>query len=176
MNFAAVLARIEQILSTGPWPSAVAGGVALAAYGSPRLTIDLDIVTHRDAQPAVIAALERTGYETLYRSSGFSNHRHFEAELGRVDLIYVDDVTSGRLFAAARTLMGPASTRIRVPSPEHLAAMKIQAIRNAPDRTLRDLADVAFLLTVEGVNRDEIKGYFEQAGLLHHWTDVIRER
>ena len=39
---------------------AVAGGVALAAFGHLRLTLDLDIVTDAAAQPAPITFLEAT--------------------------------------------------------------------------------------------------------------------
>ncbi|MFL5416881.1 MAG: nucleotidyl transferase AbiEii/AbiGii toxin family protein, partial [Myxococcales bacterium] len=39
-----------------------------------------------------------------------------------------------------------------VPRPEYLAAMKAQAIKEAPSRTARDLADVAALLRLPGID------------------------
>jgi hypothetical protein len=152
----------------------VAGGVALAAYGHPRLTLDVDIVTERLAQDAVVAALEASGYRTIYKSSGFSNHRHDDARWGRVDLIYVDAATADQLFEQMRALAGPAGRVIHVPKPEHLIAMKVQAIRNAPERLWNDLADIAYLLGVPGVDREEARRYFEKAGLLERWHDLER--
>ena len=66
----AALDRVEGILAAGQWRSAVAGGVALAAYGNPRVTLDLDIVTDAAAQPAVVAGLEAAGYRTLFDRRG----------------------------------------------------------------------------------------------------------
>lgn len=69
------------------------------------------------------------------------------------------DDTAERLFQSVRQLPGPGGHAITVPKPEYLAAMKVQAIKEAPERTLQDLADVAYLLQVPGVERDEVKGY-----------------
>jgi hypothetical protein len=176
VNFAAALDRVDGILRSGRWRWAVTGGVALAAYGNPRVTLDLDIVTEAAAQPAVVASLEAAGYETLYRSSGFSNHLHADREWGRLDFIYVDAATAGKLFANLRDIAGPAGRAIKVPRPEHLIAMKVHAIKNTPQRALQDLADVSYLLDLPGLDRDEARGYFDKAGLLDRWEELIRGR
>ena len=154
--------------------SAVIGGVALAAYGHPRMTLDLDIVTEGAAQDALVAYMESEGFETLHRSAGYSNHRHSEPGRGRIDFMYVRDVTSERVFAGVRTMEGPGGLTISVPKPEHLIAMKVRAIAEAPERTWQDLADVGFLVRLEGVNRDEVRVYFERAGLGAKWDELER--
>lgn len=176
MNFAASLDRVERILAAGSWRSAVAGGIALAAYGSPRVTLDLDLVTEAAAQPALIAGLEAAGYETLHRSTGFSNHLHADREWGRLDIIYVDAATADLLFEGARDVTGPGGRSMRVPRPEHLIAMKVHAMKNAPERAFQDMADIAFLMTVSGVNRQEVRSYFEKAGMLPRWEELARGR
>ena len=45
MDFVGVLDRVDAFLTGHGWRFAVVGGVALAVYGNPRLTLDLDIVT-----------------------------------------------------------------------------------------------------------------------------------
>jgi hypothetical protein len=174
VNFAASLDRVERILAAGSWRSAVAGGVALAAYGNPRLTLDLDIVAEATAQDVLIAALEADGYATLYRSSGFSNHQHPDPEWGRLDVIYVNAATADELFTALRPLPGPGGRQIRVPRPEHLIAMKVQAMKNAPERRWQDMADIAFLWTLPDVDRDQVQGYFEKAGMRAQFEDLAR--
>lgn len=176
MNFAAALDRVEGVLSAGGWRSAVAGGIALAGYGNPRVTLDLDIVTELPAQDALVLTLESAGYRTLYRSPGFSNHLHPDREWGRVDVIYVQNDTADRLFAGARVVDGPAGRRIRVPRPEHLIAMKVQAMKNAPERTWQDMADIRYLLDLPGVDHDEARGYFEKADLSARWEELERGR
>jgi hypothetical protein len=106
VNFVGVLDRVEAALATGGWRSAVAGGVALAAYGHPRMTLDLDIVTEAAAQDTLVSTLERAGYATLHRSSGFSNHQHLDREWGRVDFIYVQGETARQVFAGTREIAG----------------------------------------------------------------------
>jgi len=174
VDFASELDTLRAFLAQGQFRVAVIGGVALAAYGSPRMTLDLDVVTDARAQDALIAFMESQGFVTLHRSSGYSNHRH--PERGRVDFMYVRDQTADRLFASFRELSGPGGRLIPVPKPEHLIAMKVQAMRDDPERGLQDLVDIAYLLQVDGVDRDEAHGYFVRAGLEHRWHELTRAR
>jgi hypothetical protein len=116
------------------------------------------------------------GFVTVHRSSGYSNHRHPERSRGRVDVMYVRGVTADKLFASANELRGPGGRAILVPKPEHLIAMKVQAMKDAPERTWQDLVDIAYLLRLEGVNQDEARGYFEKAGLEERWHELARIR
>ena len=130
------------------------------------MTLDLDVVTESSAQDSLVAFMESEGFVTLHRSSGYSNHRHSERDRGRVDFMYVRDTTTDRLFASVRELPGPGGRPIPVPKPEHLIAMKVQAMKDAPECAGQDLVDTAFLLNIDGVNRDE-------CGTIS-WTQVLR--
>jgi hypothetical protein len=174
VDFASGLSAVRAFLADRGFRSAVIGGVALAAYGHPRMTLDLDLVTESSAQDAVVAFMESRGFRTLHRSTGYSNHRHADAALGRVDIMYVQGRTSELLFGSTRELPGPGGAAIAVPKPEHLIAMKVQAIKEAPERTWQDLADIGFLLRLPEVDRAEVAGYFERAGLLERWHELSR--
>lgn len=174
MDFAGVLDRVEAFLTERRWRFALAGGVALAVYGNPRLTLDLDIVTEAGAQEALVAWMESAGYVTLHRSSGFSNHRHPSREWGRVDFIYVRDETAAKLFAGVVVAPGPAGRPVPVPRKEHLIAMKVQAMKNDPSRTLQDMSDIEYLLKLDGTNRDEVRESFVKARLLERWEELTR--
>lgn len=174
VDFAGELDAVRTCLAQGGFRVAVIGGVALAAYGHPRMTLDLDIVTDVSAQETLVAFMESRGFVTLHRSSGYSNHRHAERDRGRVDVMYVRGETADRVFASAKELPGPQGRPIVVPKPEHLIAMKVQAIKDAPERTWQDLVDIAYLLRVEGVDRDEVRGYFVRAGLGERWRELDR--
>jgi hypothetical protein len=165
MNFSAVLSRIADHLAATGCRFAVVGGVALAALGRPRTTLDLDLLVEAETQDGLVRFLEGEGYETLHRSAGFSNHLHADPVRGRVDLIYVEPGTARRIFAAAREVRGPGERRILVPSPEHLAAMKVAAMKNDPARTFQELADIRYLLTLPGVDRAAVRAQFERHGL-----------
>ncbi len=171
MDFVKVLKQLSEFLEGRKYPYAVIGGVGLAGYGMSRATVDLDLVLDASAQPEMIAFLESLGYETLHRSTGYSNHRHGEPEMGSVDLVYVRDETSRRVFDATRVLQGPGGLKIPIPSPEHLIAMKVVAMKNDPSRTYQDLADIRFLLTLNHVDREHVRAQFEKHGLLERYHE-----
>lgn len=174
LDFSRVLDTIGDFFERTGFRYAVIGAFALHAYGLSRGTFDLDVVTQSEAQPQVIAFLESLGYETLHRSAGYSNHLHGLAALGRVDVVYVAGETSERLFRSCRSMTVPEGRSVPVPRPEHLAAMKVHAIKNDPERSLRDLDDIRFLLGLPGVDEDEIREYFERAGLRERFDDLKR--
>ena len=126
------------------------------------------------AQPALRSYLESLGYETLHISAGYSNHVHSLALLGRIDFVYVDKDTANLLFARAGELVLPGVPSVAVPRPEHLAAMKVLAMKNDPTRTFQEMADIQFLLGLPGVDEAEIRGYFEKHGLKERFDEIKR--
>jgi hypothetical protein len=153
LDFPKVIDLLTEFFEREKLPFAVIGAFGLHAYGLTRATTDLDFVTDSAVQPRVVAFLERSGYETLYVSPGYSNHLHLDADLGRVDLVYVSGETSRRLFAESKPLR-IAGRVLLVPRPEFLAAMKVHAMRNDPERRHQELADIRFLLGLpNGIER-----------------------
>ena len=112
MNCVKVLKQLSEFLEERKYPYAVIGVVGLAGYGMPRATVDLDLVLDASAQTEMIQFLESLGYDTLHRSTGYSNHEHAEPAMGSVDLVYVRDATSRRVFDATRVLQGPGGLKI----------------------------------------------------------------
>jgi hypothetical protein len=110
----------------------------------------------------------------LHRSDGYSNHLHPHPDLGRVDLVYVTGETRRLLFGGARPTLELGGRAIPVPRPEHLAAMKIHAMKNDPTRTLQEMADIAHLLRLPGIDEEEIRGYFERSGLMDRYREIKR--
>lgn len=173
MDFARVFDLVAAFLEARGSRVAVVGGLGLHGHGVTRATLDLDLVCDSEAQAALVTFMEAQGYETLHRSLGYSNHLHRDPQMGRVDVVYVDAATARRLFPECSPLLELGSRRALVPRAEHLAAMKVQALKNDPTRELQDLADVQALLRLPGVDAAEVRGYFERAGLLDRY-DAIR--
>jgi len=174
VDFSRVIGEIAGFLRRENVRFALAGAFALHAYGLSRATSDVDFVTEASVRQRLVTFLESLGYETLYSSPGYSNHLHPESEMGRVDLIYVDGETASRLFAAAGTSFRLGGQELKVPSAEHLAAMKVHAMKNDPGRALQEMADIRFLLQLDGVDEDEIRTYFEKAGLKERFDEIKR--
>jgi predicted nucleotidyltransferase len=171
MNLPAVIADVGGFLDREGVPFAVVGAWALHAYGQSRATNDVDFLVGVEAQDRLVAFLEGLGFETLHRSAGYSNHLHADPVRGRLDVVYVDAATRAKILATARRVVLAGQT-VLVPKPEHLAAMKVHAIKNDPARTLGDLADIRFLMGLSGVDRGEIRKYFEDAGLTERFHEV----
>ncbi len=174
MELARVVRRVADFLDAEGAPVALVGAHALQAYGVTRSTVDLDLLTERRVQARLVPFLESLGYETLHRSDGYSNHLHPDDEWGRVDIIYVDERTSRSLFARATDFVPDGVRPLKLPRPEHLVAMKVQAVKNDPSRMLKDLSDVRELLRVTDVDEAEVRAYFERAGLASRYDDVRR--
>ena len=174
MDFGRVLGTIGAFLEARGFPCAVCGAFALQAYGLARATQDLDFVVPLGAQEELVAFMEAEGYETLYRSPGFSNHLHADEARGRVDFVYVAGSTSLRVFEDARPGTVADGFAVRVPSPEHLVAMKVQAMKEDPGRTFKEMADLEFLLRLPNIRMDEVRGHFERHGLIERFHELQR--
>lgn len=172
MNFARVIEAIAGFLDSEEVGFSLAGAFALHAYGLSRATADLDFVTEARIRERLVEFMESLGYETLHSSSGYSNHLHPTNEMGRVDLIYVDGETARRLFESPGATLRLGGHDLRVPRAEHLAAMKVHAMKNDPGRTLQEMADIRFLLQIDGVDEEEIRDYFQKAGLLERFHEI----
>jgi hypothetical protein len=176
LDFAMVLAELVGFLSQRAIRHGVAGAMALHAHGLTRATTDLDLVVEESGRDALLAHMAALGYEQLHASAGFSNHLHPDRRWGRLDFIYVDAHTADLLFAGARRLEIYPGRSLLVPRPEHLAAMKVQAMKNDPSRSFQDLADIQALLSLPGVDEEEVRRYFEQHGLAARFEELQRAR
>jgi nucleotidyltransferase AbiEii toxin of type IV toxin-antitoxin system len=175
LDFGIVLDAVSRFLDERGYRHAVIGGVALAVYGLPRTTVDLDLVVESSAQEDLISFLETMGYQTLHRSTGYSNHRHSDLRWGNLDFVYLKSETADEIFSACRRAKGPRDLPILLPKPEHLAALKVVAMKNDPSRVPQDMVDIRFLLTLPGVDRYEIREYFERQGMGDRFDDLEKK-
>jgi len=77
---------------------ALIGAFALKAYGYTRATQDVEFIARQKDQKKIIVNLESLRFETLYSSTGYSNHLHPLSGLGRIDFVYVKGGHSGKHF------------------------------------------------------------------------------
>lgn len=173
MEISLVTTRILDFFAESDEPCFVVGAVAMSGLGVGRHTDDVDFLARKTFSGSVVGFVEKLGYETLHRSAGYSNHLHVDPEMGRIDFIYSDDATIEQI--ASRSMeVEIGSLRVRVPAPEHLAAMKVVAMKNDPRRTWKDLRDLQLLMSMDGVDLEEIERQFMKHGLMERY-DEIRE-
>jgi len=175
MNFKNMLKLLIEFFEKEHIDYALIGAFALKAYGYTRATQDIDIVARRKDQNKIVAKLEAIGFETIYRAPGYSNHVHPISKAGRLDFVYVAGKTANTLFGAVRELLVLDDIRVPVVCPEHLVALKLFAIKNNPQRLLRDLADIKFLLGLPGISKPGIKKAFEKYGLMDKYYELVKK-
>ena len=105
MNIKTVLENLIGFFAKEEIDFALIGAFALQAYGYVRATQDIDFALRGEGQEKSVQFLESLGYETLYRSKGYSNHVHPLPELGRIDLVYVEGETAERLFCGIKPML-----------------------------------------------------------------------
>jgi hypothetical protein len=164
MNFRTAIENLIRFFIREEIAFAVIGAFALKAYGYVRATRDVDFLVRGEEQEKIIQFLETLGYETLYRSKGFSNHLHPLAALGRMDFVYVAGETADRILSGTRPLLALDDLTLPVVRPEHLIALKVYAMKNDAQRTFREMADIQQLFRLPGIDEDEVRSYFEQFG------------
>jgi hypothetical protein len=176
MNLKTVIESLIHFFAREEIAFAVIGAFALKAYGYVRATQDVDFLVRGKDQEKIVRFLETLGYETLYRSKGFSNHLHQLAALGRIDFVYVAGETADLIFAGTRPLLILEDLTLPVVRPEHLIALKIYAMKNDPRRTFREMADIQQILRLAGIDEDEVRSYFEKFGQLEKFDELAENK
>ena len=174
MNIKTVFRSLMDFFTEARIDYALVGAFALKAYGYLRATEDVDFLVRGAYQDRIIAYLESLGYETIYRSAGFSNHVHPLANLGRIDFIYVEGETGDIIFSEARSLLVLDDLWVPVVKAEHLIALKVFAMKNDPERSFREMADLQFLLKLPELDLEEVRGYFEKYGQVEKYDELTQ--
>jgi hypothetical protein len=123
----------------------VIGGRAMQSYGMARMTYDADCAILARDEPRLRAALEKVGYIPDEPQASFSRYRHLANQRPVVDAMRTDASTFSKLFAESR-LTKIQDLLVRVPAPLHLVAMKLHALKQQPDRAVKDWPDICHLL------------------------------
>jgi len=174
LKFKNVIQLLIDFFNTHQMDHALIGGFALKVYGYLRATQDVDFVVRQEDQAKIIEFLGSLGFETLYRSTGYSNHRHALSGLGQIDFVYIKGETATTIFSNVKRFSVLRNVDLPVVSPIHLVALKIFTIKNDPSRRLREMADIEHLMTLPEIKTEEVKAYFEKHGLLKDFYEIIK--
>jgi hypothetical protein len=75
------------------------------------------------------------------------------------------------IFREVREFPVLTDLRVRVAKPEHLIALKLFSMAANPERSALDREDLVHLLRQEGLDREEIRGFF----LKYSSLDLLNE-
>ena len=159
MDLQSVLIEIHEALLAAEIEHALIGGLALAAHGAARATVDLDWLAASERADEVDRIARDRGYECLHRSPNVANYASRDPARGRIDFLFARQAHGRAMLARAtpRTILGRA---IRVVDASDLIGLKVQASSNDPRRRHADLADIARLLDSAEVDLARVREYF----------------
>jgi hypothetical protein len=149
-------------------PFLVIGGHAVNLYGFSRETADLDFLVCSDDRPLWIALFTDLGYVIFNDAPSFVQMVSHKETAWPVDLMFVRPATFKPMLDASRVVEFYGTTS-RIPTLEHLIALKLHAIKNTrPHRFLKDFLDVENLIRANrlDIKSESIRRLFEKYATL----------
>lgn len=159
MDLRGVLIEIHEALREAGVEHALIGGLALAAHGAARATVDLDLLADGARSDEVDRILRSRGYDCLQRSEHVANYASLEPARGRVDFLFALRERGKAILARAVSHQVLGKT-IRVVDASDLIGLKVQSSSNDPSRRRQDLADIERLLATAQLDLDRVREYF----------------
>ncbi len=128
------------------------GGFAVNAHHVTRQTMDVDLMIAVDDLEKASAALSAAGYRKGPENSVVTRFKGDGKLLLDIDLILVEPSTFHKILSRGQEV-SIAGRFFKVPSLEHLIAMKFHALKNDPEnRTPKDLLDIIHLVRRNGMD------------------------
>ena len=147
---------------------AAIGGFALGVLGVPRQTMDLDFLVHRDDLEKLDGALTALGYSREFQSENVSQYRHPDLAWGSVDFIHAFRNISLAMLERAKDYPALGGNQsLRTAQPEDIIGLKVQAMKNDPERWSLEQNDIERLMARYGsqLDWDRIQEFYDVFGL-----------
>jgi hypothetical protein len=154
----------------------VIGGLAVNLYGYSRDTADLDLLICAGQRGPWLDVFSQLGYAIYNDGGNFIQLASGQHSAWPVDLMLVQEKTFAPMFAASREvdLYGTSS---RIPSLDHLIALKLHALKNTRfDRFLKDFLDVENVIRINKLDlkSENIRQLFARYGTIELYDKVSR--
>ena len=117
----------------------------MVGHGLPRTTFDVDLMVRFTDRRQWREQLENSGWELYHGTPSFLQwHPPVKATLP-LDLMLTDDATFAKVYQSSQEIL-LLGCQVRIPSTEHLFAMKLHAVRQRQAERDRDWTDLLALL------------------------------
>ena len=132
-------------------PFLIIGGYAVAAHGHTRATFDVDFLVRREDRELWQSRITAAGLGMFAQSASFAQFGQPGGGDG-LDLMFVNRETFEPMWQASEE-RDFGGRHARVPSLDHLLALKLHALKQAlPHRTSKDAEDVETLIRRNGID------------------------
>lgn len=155
MDFKLVLEKLLTAFEKDEVRYALIGGFALAAWGAPRGTVDVDFLAHNDDMEKVDIIMKELDYECKYKSENVSQYLSPLKVFGEVDFLHAFRTHSVTMLQRAEyKKIFDEKISVKVARIEDIIGLKVQAIANNELRRTTDLLDIKSLMALKGKELD----------------------
>jgi hypothetical protein len=178
VNFEFVLSKLIEEFDRLRLRYAVIGGFALGVLGTPRLTMDVDFLIHRDDLNELHITLTALGYQRVFYTENVSQYQHEDAVWGSVDFIHAfRSISLAMLERAKKFPVFGGKRTLATLAPEDVIGLKVQARANDPQRAAKERHDIDTLAQHYGakLDWDRIEEYYLAFGWIAE-AKQLRER
>jgi predicted nucleotidyltransferase len=155
-------------------PFLVIGGLAVNFYGTSRETADLDLLILRDARASWLDLFLAQGYSIFHDAGTFIQLSAPSKDVMPIDLMLVRESTFTPMLAAGREVE-MFGAPLRIPSLDHLIALKLHALRHGHrGRNLKDFLDIENLVQVNKIDMqsDKARSLFLKYGTVDIYEKI----
>lgn len=150
------------------------GGFAVNYYKYARQTVDVDFLIKEQDFQKILGLLEAAGYKVDYRQEVFARLTSTQSPLLMdIDFMFIDEETFAKIIKNSQKT-SIADCEFRVPSLEHLIALKLHAVKyNPKPRSAKDMPDIINLIRINGLDVKNDK--FKELCLRYGTEEIYRE-
>jgi len=143
-----VLKTITDNLEQEQIPFSLIGALALSLYGLPRFTADIDLLTKGQFWPQISSIMKKLGYTCYQKTESFAQFDSEMGVLGKIDFMFFN-TPEGEEILTRRVLAGDELIgTYPVIQPTDYIILKLMAIANNPDRSLKDESDILAIMNL----------------------------
>jgi len=171
-----MLKIISENLMQNNIPFALIGAMALSLYGFPRYTSDLDILTDGSYRSQIIRIMKKLGYICDQITDSFAQFGSELGVFGYIDFMFVSTEEGKEILKRRVIVSDKLFGDYPVIQPTDYIILKLMAIANNPDRSLKDEPDISVLLKL--YKNHLIPEYFEPLNTkrIYRFADRFRQR
>jgi hypothetical protein len=141
------------------------GAMALAFYGIPRYTADLDLISDELYRDDLLRVMTDLGYQCYHRTDLFMQFDRTGGAPGRADFLFVSTDQGRAILHRSVTVNDELIGRVPVVQPTDYAVLKLMSIANNKERGAHDTADLAELIKADALGL--INEFFAPLDFVH---------
>jgi hypothetical protein len=151
---------------------AVIGALAMAFYGWPRYTADIDLLTDEVNRDVVFGVMADLDFECFQDAGSFAQFDSAYGVYGSVDFMFVSTPDGRAMLSQSAFVKDEAIGMAPVIQPTDYTILKLMAIANNEQRISHDLADLDVLFKAQ--HNDLISPAFRGLELKRIWQYADR--